>query len=305
MKAILFILASIVSGNVFADPPIIFGEGVISSNTDDFGGTFTPDGNTVFFTKSVLRSYIYVICYSEFRNGKWQEPRVAPFSGQYRDFDPVISPDGTKMVFTSNRPVRGEDKSDYDIWMVTKTTTGWSAPIHLDTTINSKYDEHFASISASGNIYFSSNRPGAVGGDGDADFYMARLVGTHYPTVEHLKESSTPWYELDCFVAADESYLLLGVYGAKDGLGNYDIHISEKENGLWTPSRNLGAPVNSSFRDYSPRVSPDGKYLYFSSERNEGKVFTDYKDLKSRLTSVLNGSGNIYYTELRPLLTTH
>jgi Tol biopolymer transport system component len=305
MKPIIIILALIIGSDAFADPPVIFGEGVISTNTDDFGGTFTPDGNTVFFTKSVLRSYIYVICYSELKNGKWQEPKVAPFSGQYRDFDPVISPDGTKMVFTSNRPVHGEEKSDYDIWMVTKTGSGWSEPIHLDTTINSAYDEHFASISASGNIYFSSNRPGGLGGDGDADFYMSKLVDGHYPTVEHLKESSTPSYELDCFVAADESYLLMGVYGGKDGLGNYDINISEKVNGVWTASRNLGAPVNSSFRDYSPRVSPDGKYLYFSSERNEANVFTTYKELKKNLTSIKNGSSNIYFIELAPLITNH
>jgi Tol biopolymer transport system component len=304
MKQLTFILALIISINAFADPPTIFGEGVISTNTDDFGGTFTPDGNTVFFTKSVLRSYIYVICYSEHKNGKWVEPKVAPFSGQYRDFDPVISPDGKKMVFTSNRPVNGEDKQDYDIWMVTKTPKGWSDPIHLDTTINSKYDEHFASISTNGNIYFSSNRPGALGGDGDADFYSSKFVNGHYEVAEHLKESSSPSYELDCFVAPDESYLLLGVYGGKDGLGNYDIYISEKLNGNWTASRNLGAPVNSAFRDYSPRVSPDGKYLYFSSERGF-KEFTDYNDLKNKLTSTLNGSANIYFVDLKPLLTNH
>ena len=300
----IFIL--IAAGSAFAGPPVLFEEGIISTNTDEFGGTFTPDGKTVYFSKSVLRSYIYVICYSEFKNGKWQTPEVAPFSGRYRDFDPVISPDGTKMVFTSNRPVHDEVKSDYDIWMVTRTTSGkWSEPIRLDTAINSEYDEHFASISANGNIYFSSNRPGALGGDGDADFYMARLIDDRYPSAEHLKESSSPSYELDCFISPDESFLLMGVYGGKDGLGNYDINISEKVNGRWTASRNPGAPVNSPFRDYSPRVSPDGKYLYFTSERDfsvtDGKVFTEYKDLKTKLTGVLNGAGNIYKIEMNSL----
>src|SRR5450432_633112 len=142
--------------------PVLFAEGIITTKDDEFGGAFTPDGNTCYFSKSVLRFYLDIICFSEFKNGKWQTPEVAPFSGTYRDFDPVFSPDGTKMVFTSNRPVDGKLKSDYDIWMLKKTASGWSEPIHLDTTINSQYDEHFASIASSGTIYFSSNRPGAL-----------------------------------------------------------------------------------------------------------------------------------------------
>src|SRR5882757_1433345 len=69
--------------------PILFGKGVITTSDDEFGGAFTPDGNTCYFSKSVLRFYIDVICFSQFKNGKWQTPEVAPFSGRYRDFDPV------------------------------------------------------------------------------------------------------------------------------------------------------------------------------------------------------------------------
>jgi WD40-like Beta Propeller Repeat len=284
--------------------PVLFAEGVITTKDDEFGGTFSPDGKTCYFSKSVLRFYLDIICYSQFKNGKWQTPEVAPFSGQYRDFDPNLSADGTKMVFTSNRPVNGELKSDYDIWMVKKTQNGeWSEPIHLDSAINSKYDEHFASIASSGTIYFSSNRPGALGGEGDADFYCSKLVHGHYAKAEHLLDSvSTPSYELDCVVAPDESFLLLGAYGRKDGYGNFDIYISEKVNGKWTASRNLGPKINSTFRDYSPRISPDGKYLFFTSEKDfsagASKGLSNYKELKQNFNSILNGSGNIYQIEL-------
>ena len=231
---------------------------------------------------------------------------VAPFSGQYR-FDPVFSPDGTKMVFTSNRPVDGKLRSDYDIWMVKKTKTGnWSEPIHLDSTINSTYDEHFASIASSGTIYFSSNRPGALGGEGDADFYCSKLQNGHYMKAEHLLDSvSTSSYELDCVIAPDESFLLMGAYGRKDGYGNFDIYISKKENGKWTPSKNLGPKINTEFRDYSPRISPDGKYLFFTSEKDftsgSTKNINSYKELKENFNSILNGSGNIYQIELSAL----
>jgi WD40-like Beta Propeller Repeat len=287
--------------------PVLFAEGVISTKDDEFGGTFTPDGKTCYFSKSVLRFYLDIICYSEFKNGKWQKPEVAPFSGLYRDFDPVLSPDGKKMVFTSNRPVNGELRSDYDIWMVEKAQSGkWSEPIHLDSTINSRYDEHFASIASSGTIYFSSNRPGALGGEGDADFYCSKFENGKYSTAEHLLDSvSTPAYELDCLVAPDESFLLMGAYGRKDGYGNFDIYISEKVNGKWTASRNLGPKINSRFRDYSPRISPDGKYLFFTSEKDfsaaSSKALSSYKELKQNFNGILNGSGNIYQVELSAL----
>lgn len=283
----------------------IFGEGIISTKDDEFGGTFTPDGKTCFFSKSVLRFYLDVICYSEFKNRAWQEPKIAPFSGQYRDFDPVISPDGNKMVFTSNRPVDGVLRPDYDIWMVEKNANGWSDPIHLDTTINSAYDEHFASIASNGTLYFSSNRPGALGGPGDADFYFSKPENGRYAPAIHLLDSvSTPAYELDCVIAPDESFLLMGVYGQRGGYGDYDIYISEKVNGKWTASRNLGPKVNSVYRDYSPRITPDGKYLFFSSERDfssNKKPITKYGDLKRDLNSVMNGSGNIYQIELNSI----
>ncbi len=286
--------------------PVLFGEGVISTSDDEFGGTFSPDGKICYFSKSVLRFYIDVICYSEYKDGRWQTPKIAPFSGEYRDFDPVLSPDGTKMVFTSNRPVNGKLRPDYDIWMVQKNGVGdWGEPIHLDSTINSPYDEHFASISSSGTIYFSSNRPGALGGDGDADFYFSKPANGHYGPAVHLLDSvSTPAYELDCFIAPDESLLLLGAYGRSDGFGNYDIYISKKVNGKWTPSVNLGPLINSKFRDYSPRVSPDGRYLFFTSEKDfSAKPFDkiSFGDLKNNFHSVLNGSGNIYQVELAAL----
>lgn len=286
--------------------PVLFAEGVISTSDDEFGGTFSPDGKTCYFSKSVLRFYIDVICYSEYKDGKWQTPQVAPFSGEYRDFDPVLSPDGTKMVFTSNRPVNGAMRPDYDIWMVQKNNSGtWSEPIHLDSTINSSYDEHFASISSNGTIYFSSNRPGALGGEGDADFYFSKPENGHYGPAVHLLDSvSTPAYELDCFIAPDESFLLMGAYGRSDGFGNYDIYISKRIDGKWTRSVNLGPIVNSKFRDYSPRVSPDGRYLFFTSEKDFSAQPHDtmtFKQLKNNFHSILNGSGNIYQVELAAL----
>jgi Tol biopolymer transport system component len=290
--------------NTPVNHPGIFAEGVISTRDDEFGGTFTPDGKTCFFSKSVLKFYLDVICFTQYKDGRWQQPQVAPFSGVYRDFDPILSPDGTKMVFTSSRPVTGTAETDYNIWMVTKTAAGWSEPSPLDTTINSKYNEHFASIAANGNIYFSSDRPGAIGGDGDADIYRSKFVDGKYLPAEHLDSVSSTAYELDCLVAPDESIIFTGCYGRSGGYGNYDIYYSLNRNGAWTGSKNLGPKVNTRFRDYSPRISPDGKYLFYTSEKDFSATqsqISDYPALEKYLHSVLNGSGNIYCIEIKDL----
>lgn len=284
----------------------LFGEGIISTRDDEFGGTFTSDGKTCFFSKSIPRFYLETICYSQFINGKWNTPEIAPFSGEYRSFDPTISPDGKKILFTSDRPVHEEKKSDFDIWMVEKTASGWSKPMRLDSPINSQYDEHFASMSSNGTIYFSSNRPGAVGGEGDADIYRCKLVNGKYSVVEHMNDSiNSPSYLLDCTIAPDESFLLIGYYGRPDGYGNYDIFISKQVDGKWTGAKNLGPKVNSRFRDYSPRITPDGQYLFFTSERDFSQATRtssySYEELTNNFRSVLNGSGNIYQIELSAL----
>src|SRR5215813_8680432 len=69
--------------------PKLFAEGVISTPFDEFGLDFSADGHTAFFNRSVPRSNLYTICMSSFRNGRWTDPEVAPFSGKYWDFDPV------------------------------------------------------------------------------------------------------------------------------------------------------------------------------------------------------------------------
>lgn len=44
--------------------------------------------------------------------------------------------------------------------------------------------------------------------------------------------------------------------------------------GTWSPPRNMGPDINSDKRDFCPMVTPDGKYLFFSSKRlDAGDIF--------------------------------
>lgn len=104
-------------------------------------------------------------------------------------------------------------------------------------------------------------------------------------------------YTIEAFIAPDESFVLLGSF-AGDSLGNADLYVAYNENGVWSKPVNFGPSINSKARDYSPRISPDGMYLLFSSERGFPTEIHDqpvaYRDFARRMHGTLNGLGNIY-----------
>ena len=83
--------------------PQMIGPGVISTAYDEFGGSLSPDGTTLYFDRSVPAHYLYTMWSAHLRNGVWGTPAMLPFSGRYRDSDPVLTPDGQTLLFASDR----------------------------------------------------------------------------------------------------------------------------------------------------------------------------------------------------------
>ena len=89
--------------------PKIFAEGVISTGDYDSHPAFSPDGNIVYFVKMGPDLSKWTIFVSNFRNGKWSNPEIAPFSGHYWDADPFFDKDGNTLYFISSRPLKEGD----------------------------------------------------------------------------------------------------------------------------------------------------------------------------------------------------
>ncbi len=288
---------------------VMIGPGVISTDDDEFGGAITPDGATIYFDKTVPTSNQYVIVVSHLVDGRWTTPQVAPFSGRYSDSDPVLSPDGRTLYWTSDRPVGGAIKHDYDLWKVERNAGGdWGVPEHLSAPISSDANEYFASVTRDGTMYFSSARDG--GEAGTVDVFRSRLRNGHYQAPENLRRelngSDVSYYDLDAAVSADERTLVVSSFGRPDGLGSADMYVSHRDaHGQWSRLRHLAPPLNSSDRDYSPRFAPDGRHLIFSSERgfalDSAAAPLDYGALVARLRQTANGSGNIYEIDVSML----
>lgn len=285
--------------------PALFGAGIISTGDYETHPAFTPDGRTLYFVKSTPTFRFWTIVVSRFEGGRWTEPEVAPFSGRYSDADPFITADGQQLYFISERPAPDKPPSktrDLDIWVMDKTPTGWGEPRNPGAPVNSGGAEWYPTLTRDGTIYFGSDRPG---GSGATDLYRARLVNGQYAAPENLGAAiNTEFEEYEPFIAPDESYLIFMAAGRPDGrAGSADLYLSYRRAGVWTKAQNLGEPINSNATEYSPKLSPDGKYLFFASTRGRRppEQRLSYQDLLTWLRGPRNGLGDIYQVDVGAL----
>jgi Tol biopolymer transport system component len=302
--------------------PKLFAEGVISTEDDELNGAFSPDGNEYYFSK--VNQYttfprLGILCVSRYRNHQWSEPEVLPFSGKNLDFPPRLSPDGNTLFFSSSRPIEGKIPHALKIWSVHRTADGWGEPAPLPPPINAldNYWNWAPSVTKDGTLYFASTRDGT----GHPHIYRSRLVNGAYVEPEKLgPEINSDFNDADPYVSPDERILIFASVGGdlpagadrpetvKGGGVQYprpDLYASFAQEGHWTKARHLEHHVNTFADESSPSITPDGKYLFFSSERSLFTVPTshrlNYQEIETMLHSVLNGHGNVFFISMDAL----
>jgi hypothetical protein len=277
----------------------------ISTGDYELNAALTPDGRTIYYTKSTFGFVLMTIVSSEWTGEGWSLPAVASFSGRFSDADPFVTSDGNQLYFISNRPTAPDDSAtEFNLWRVRREGGGWGAPEVLPEPVNGPGDDFYVTVARSGALYFSSQREG---GPGRFDLYRAVPDADGGYTVEALPPTvNTELSEIDVYVDPDERYIVFAAYGRPDGLGNGDLYLSERTAEGWTPARNLGPGVNTSAREYCPIGSPDGQHFYFTSER----LFTGGAPLAHPLTGAElverlrrpgNGAGDVYRVPVESL----
>ncbi len=147
----------------------------------------SPDGSSIIFAKGnsgKASGYSEVnLFFTRYRNGQWTEPRPLSINdAESWDSTPALSPEGTTLYFSSNRP---GGYGGADIYSAQLDRRGrWVDVRNLGPIINTPGEEVFPFVSQSGKLYFSSNgHPGF----GNLDLYVAtREYGNI--TVENLGE---------------------------------------------------------------------------------------------------------------------
>jgi hypothetical protein len=275
--------------------PTLFAEGVASTGAFESHPAFTPDGRTLYFVKSTPAFSDWKIWMSEYTKGNWSAPKMAPFSGKYRDADPWITPDGKKLYFISDRPVDGKPKEDMDIWVMERAKSAeWGEPRNLGAPVNSAGSEWLPRLAKDGTLYFGSDRPGGLG---KTDLYLARRAGDGFGEPQNLGPAvNSDADEYEPCIAPDESFLVFMASGRADDLGNGDLYISFKKDGQWTAARNLGPKINGPGMQIAPYLTLDGKSFFFSSARRSPDTPPGTRPDRAR-----NGLGDIYQMDLSAL----
>jgi Tol biopolymer transport system component len=221
---------------------------------------FTPDGKTVYMANNS------VICLAKKVGDRWTKPVPISFTGQYKDWDPTLSPDGKRLLFVSNRPYVASDgstKTANHLWMSQWMTDGrWSEPKHLDSPVNEfGFVNYGPSISASGTICFCSRDRG---GNKGMRAYLCRWAGDHYEKPQLLiLNGNEPTF--DPYIAPDERYILFSSDNA--------LYISYRAGKDWSPGEKLGPQVNEASKAgmlWGPSISRDGKTLYYNGGTTDG-----------------------------------
>ncbi len=266
----------------FDDPPPeepeVFADGVVSTEAFEWRITFEPDGRTAYFARSeefFPTSRQATVLVTRWSDGAWSEPEVAPFSGTHPDIDPFVSPDGDTLLFSSIRPVDGEERTDTDLWLVRRTADGgWSEPEHLGDAVNSPADELYASVDEDGTLYFGSDRTG------EWDVYRA-VPGPdgRLGPAENLGEPvNAPTWDFNPTVTPDGGLLVFTALGRAGGVGAGDLWWSRRDGDGWTEPALVGELVNTGGDQYHPSFTPTLDRL----------VYVDAGDLVQVATSALD-----------------
>lgn len=199
-------------------------------------------------------------------NGQWGPQK--PFQD-----DPYVSKikntaDNEATVFlTYEEKFMMIHKKDH-LWISSLKDGVFQDPEHMDGAVNIGPIQNHASITADGStIYFSSNKPGGVGG---FDIYRAYKKGDgSWGEAENLGPAINTKANDDSPVISPDGGTLYFASQGHLGYGGYDIFRLETE-GDYQSVVNLGTPINSSADEIFFKLNKKGEFGYFGSNREGG-----------------------------------
>jgi len=258
--------------------PEIFLPGVISGDGIELFFALHPNLKEAYFTRVTRGRSLIMVTY--LKPGGWTDPVPVAFGSDFQDAGPFITTDGKRLYFWSNRPLTPTTPlmRHHQIWMVEREGDGWGDPENLLLPLDSVQGEWDVSVTADGTLYYMADYP-SLGGYG---LYRAEEADGIFQMPERIEVLSNEngMIELEPVISPDEQFMLFYSVGREDNLtpdGRVgDLYLSVRQpSGRWSVPQNLGSPVNSAAEEATPAFSPDGRFLFFASNRDARTNFPD------------------------------
>ena len=290
--------------------PELFAPGIVCTGITERDMVVSPDGKEIYF--SVAFGKVVTIMWTQFREGHWSEPEVAPFAADpnYFHIEPCLSADGKRIFFLTNRPGKGKEAKPgwayQNIWAANRSPEGsWGEPYDPDAAINGESQQYFPSLTSDGTLYFTRVDPQAK----KSAIYRCRFVNGRFSEAEKLPEkingSGTPY---NACISPDENCLIACVdgkpYDGNPGRANYFVFFRD-HNDNWSEGIPFGPEVNmKGSTAMSPSVSPDGRYFFFAAQITAERFTGSLKgrtlhELIEMYKSCQNGNNDIYWVDAR------
>ncbi len=153
------------------------------------------------------------------------------------------------------------ENGNAEAYLSVKRNSKWGVP----EKILSKFaTAHYLQVTRKGNFYISSKATNTVG---LGDWCKLEFTDTDTIATGMGMPLNTAWDNLDFFVSPDESFMIVTT--------PFGLAISyPKSDGTWTNPRNLGPEINFGLGMWGPYVTPDQKYLFYTTGTRQ-----DYSDV--------------------------
>ncbi len=245
----------------FSEPRRIDALSMVGSNDDD--PTVTGDQLELIFNSDRSGNSQLYFSRRDSVDEPWGDPQLVPgLNSADSETAPELSTDGLTLYFSSNR-AGGKGKHDIYITHRDNRDAAWDPP-DLVPELNSAVNEYSPVEDDSGLvIYFYSTRDG-----GDQDLFMATRPSRddlwHTPPVL-VEELNSADNDADPFVAGDG----LTLYYGTGVSGMLDIHVAGRldRDAAFDTAEPIDE-LNSDGQDTDPWISPDGRTLVMTSNRD-------------------------------------
>src|SRR3990172_7028655 len=268
----------------------------VNSKKGDYFPVISIDGKTMYFTVSDGKKGGEDIYYSQLIASTWIVPKNlgSPFNTKENDAINSVSADGNTLVlFGSYKGFIGGGDNFY----AEKTAKGWGDIKVFPKPINSQYWDCDGFLTADGKAFlFTSDRKGSVGEfvkggqfyhgeyEGNTDIWVSIKTESGWDKPVNLGNIiNTPFAERSPFLHPDGKTLYFSSDGHY-GLGSLDVfksvRLSDTSWTDWSEPVNLGKEVNTAGYDVAYKITTDGEYAFFSSDREGGKGSYDIYSIK-------------------------